>query len=112
MLSVETLNDLGADANEGVQRCMGKEEFYLNLVRTALEEDEFEQLEAAIKNNDLSRAFDRAHALKGVYGNLSLKSLYDPICEITEELRARNDIDYGPYIKKISEVLEKHKALL
>lgn len=112
MLTVENLNALGANAQEGVDRCMGNEEFYLNLVRKALEEDEFQQLKTALDNNDLGEAFDRAHALKGVYGNLSLTNLYEPICEITEELRARNEIDYDPYVEKISEILEKYKALL
>ncbi len=78
----------------------------------ALEDDSFEKLEAAIQSHDLDEAFERAHSLKGVLGNVSLTSLLKPIEEITEELRVRNDIDYSDYLNRMSEQLKQYRGLL
>ena len=60
-------------------------------------------LEDAVASKDLDKAFDAAHSLKGVLGNLALTPVYQPVYEITELLRERIDIDYSEYIKTISE---------
>jgi HPt (histidine-containing phosphotransfer) domain-containing protein len=112
MLTKQALEKLGADTAGGIERCMGDENFYLNLVGKVLEQDDFEQLKAAVEEGDLDTAFDRAHALKGAYGNLSLTNLYDRVAAVTEELRSRNDIDYSGYMREIDEMLEQYRALL
>ena len=66
----------------------------------------------AVQNGDLNEGFERAHALKGVLSNVSLTTLAAPISEITEELRARNDIDYSDLLNRIDEELKKYRALL
>ena len=53
-------------------------------------------------------AFEAAHALKGVLGNLSLTSIYAPIVEITELLRNNTDMDYTSLL---SNILEKKDEL-
>ena len=111
MLTIDSLKALGANTEEGVTRCAGNEEFYLKMVTMVLGDASFDQLKAALEAGDLDTAFERAHALKGVTGNVSLTSLYDPICAITEELRARNDIDYSDYIDTIFGELEKLRTL-
>ena len=74
----------------------------LPLIQSALE---------AIDAGDLNTAFERAHSLKGVMGNVALTPLFEPISEITEELRARNDIDYSGYLDRIFTELEKFRSL-
>ena len=37
-------------------------------------------------------AFEIAHSLKGVYGNLSLTPLYEPMCELTELLKRQDRV--------------------
>ena len=112
MLNIENLNALGARTEEGLARCMGMEDFYLRMVTMALNDDGYERLRAAAEAGDYEEAFERAHALKGILTNVSLTSLADPIIEITEELRARKDMDYGPLLDKIDEVLASYRALL
>ena len=53
-------------------------------------------------------AFEAAHALKGVLGNLSLTSIYAPIVEITELPRNNTDMDYTSLL---SNILEKKDEL-
>lgn len=99
-----TLDDLrayGANVDEGLTRCMNNESFYLRLVGMVKDEKGFDALEQAIAANDLDAAFEAAHGLKGVLGNLSLTPLFDPMSEITELLRSRTEMDYGPLMDTI-----------
>ena len=108
MLTVDALKEFGADTEEGMGRCFGKEDFYLKLVKTVPGEKTFDRLADALAANDLDTAFECAHALKGVLGNLSLTPLYRPVSEMTELLRAREQADYAPML---AEILEKKEVL-
>lgn len=112
MLTIETLKNIGADTDEGLQRCLNNEAFYLRLVKMAAEDQSFEQLRDAIEKGDLDEAFERAHALKGVLGNVSLTNVLEPIKEITEDLRARTEKDYTEILDKIFEEIGKVRALI
>ena len=102
MLTVEALREYGANVDEGLQRCMNNEAFYLRLVQKAIGDGAFDRLEAQIGAGDLSGAFESAHALKGMLTNLSLTPLSAPVVEITELLRNRAETDYGPHLAKIA----------
>lgn len=112
MITLDALKELGADTTSGIARCVNDEQFYLRMVNMALEDKNFDLLKEVIASGDLSAAFERAHALKGVMGNVALTSLYEPIAAVTEELRAGNDIDYTDYLNQIFTELEKYRALL
>ena len=112
MLTIDNLKSLGANTDEGLARCLGKEDFYLRMVSMALADDGFERLMDAVRKGDLNEGFERAHALKGVLANVSLTTLAEPIIEITEELRAHNDIDYSDLLNRIDEELKKYRSLL
>lgn len=103
MITIDLLKESGADVESGLSRCMGMEDFYLSLVVKALQDDNFTVLKEKIGSKDYDAAFEAAHALKGVLGNLSLEPMYTSICEITELLRARSDVDYEPYLKALFE---------
>ena len=111
MLTIDALRQCGVNPDEGLARCMQNETFYLTLVGKALNDDSMERLQAAVEKGDLDAAFEIAHALKGVFGNLSLTPLYDGIVEITELLRRRADIDFAPYLQKVSETFAQLKAM-
>ena len=111
MFTIEKLKEYGANVEEGLARCLGKEDFYFKLINMAIKDPGFEKLHNAIAAGDLDAAFDAAHALKGVTGNLSLTPLFDPIAEMTELLRARKEVDYQPYLQIISEKLNELIAL-
>lgn len=109
MLTIEALERFGANTQEGLGRCLGDEGFLLTLVKTVPKDANFEGLRQAVEAGDLQRGFECAHALKGVLGNLALTSLYEPICTITEALRAGEERDYGPLLDEIS---RKHAELV
>ncbi len=111
MLTLDALKERGENTTDGLMRCMNDEGFYLKMVSMALQDDSFDLLKSALEAGDLDAGFERAHALKGVMGNVGLTTLFDPIAEMTEELRARKDIDYSGYIETIFTELDKLRAL-
>lgn len=111
MLTIETLKEFGADVNEGLNRCMNNESFYLMLIGKALADNRLEQLEEQLSNKDLDGAFESAHALKGMYANLSLTPLSKPIIGMTELLRSRTEMDYSSLLDEVKTQFIKLKNL-
>ena len=112
MLSIEELEAFGANVSEGLRICVNNESFYLKMVKKAAEDSNFERLEKALEDRNLKDAFEAAHALKGVYGNLALDPLYRPMSEMTEHLRRQEEMDYAPYMEKIAAVREELKRII
>ena len=94
MLTIDKLREFGANVDEGIARCMGKEDFYLMLVGKVTSDTRIYQLEKQLEEKDLGAAFESAHALKGLCANLSLVPITKPVSEMTELLRKKTDTDY------------------
>lgn len=109
MLTLELLRAFGADVDEGLARCMNNESFYLRLVGKAAADEGYERLRDALEAGDLAAAFEQAHALKGVLGNLSLTPLFELVSALTEQLRAREE--RSDYPETIARILAKHAEL-
>ena len=92
MLSMESLKEYGVKTNEGLARCCNMEAFYFKMITASVNDANFDKLGKALEAKDLKEAFEAAHALKGVAGNLALDPLYDAICEIVEPLRGAVEI--------------------
>ena len=101
MITVEALRNFGADTEKGLAVCMNNEALYLRLVNSVPDEKRFDELSDAIAEGNLDAAFDAAHALKGVLGNLSLTPLYEKASQITELLRSRSDADYKTMMEEL-----------
>jgi len=111
MVSLNVLEDYGVNVKDGLNRCMNNEAFYLKMMKMALGNDYFNTLEEILAKNDLPGAFEAAHALKGVVGNLSITSLYEPLSELTEKLRAGEKADYVALYAPIKEARDRLFAL-
>ena len=111
MLTVEKLREYGANVEEGLTRCMNNEGFYLRLVNMAMDDKGVEKLRAAVEAGDRKAAFEAAHALKGMLGNLALTPVSQPASEITELLRADTDADYAALTGKLTEEWNRLLAL-
>lgn len=75
MLTIDVLKQFGANVDDGLTRCMGNQDFYFKLINKAVEDKSF----------------------------AALDPICEPVCEITELLRSRSDVDYQPYLNKIRE---------
>lgn len=111
MITIDGLRGLGCKVEEGIQRCMNNESFYLMLVNKGLKDEDIANLKNAVSSGDLQKGFEVAHAMKGVYGNLSLTPLYDVASNICEHLRNKDQIDYLPLLNEIEGIYLKFKAL-
>ncbi len=111
-MDLETLGKFGANVEEGLTRCMNNEAFYLRLVGMALNDKTFESLGTALSENDLDKAFEEAHKLKGATGNLSLTPIYDPLVTLTELLRNKTPGDYEAIYKTLMEKTNELRALM
>ena len=91
---------------------MGNETFYFKMIGRVVDDKNFQALEDAVAAKDFDAAFEAAHSLKGVLGNLALTPIYEPVYELTELLREKKDIDYSEYLKTISEKRSELAGLL
>ncbi|MCR5746584.1 MAG: Hpt domain-containing protein [Lachnospiraceae bacterium] len=112
MLTLDKLKEFGANTDEALARCMGKEDFYIMLVGKAVADKNFKGLRDAIEANDLEEAFAAAHALKGILSNLSLTPILNPVLEITEHLRNKTEMDYNDLVTEIEKQKERLEALM
>ena len=101
MLNVDNLNKFGADTVSGIKRCANNESLYLRLIKTIPANPGFNGLYEAIKACNFEDAFSYAHGLKGILANLSLDPILNPMIEVTEHLRNKDNIDYSNYIDEI-----------
>ncbi len=111
MLSVDALREYGADVATGLARCVNRDSLYLRLVKMVPSNDGFAKLEDAIEKGDLEAAFQAAHGIKGAVTNLALDPLSKPVVEITEHLRAKEDMDYKPLLAEIKEKRDELAAI-
>lgn len=107
MITIEKLNELGVDTKEGLARCMNNEKFYIKMVTMGIKDAHFEMLEKAIADKNLEEAFESAHALKGIIGNLAIAPIYNPLNRLTEMLRAKMNANYAPIYKPIKDTRDK-----
>ena len=112
MLSMDALKEYGVKTNQGLERCCNMEAFYFKMITASVNDANFEKLGKALDAKDLKEAFEAAHALKGIAGNLALDPLYDAVCEIVEPLRAGEDKDYTEGYKKVLEARDKLAAII
>lgn len=95
MLTIDKLKEFGANTDEGLMRCMNNAAFYLKFVNAAASDKKMELLEQQLSDKDYDAAFETAHALKGMFANLSLDPITKPVSEITDLLRSKTAADYS-----------------
>ena len=111
MITIDSLKAYGANVEEGLARCLNKEDFYIKMVNMGLADERFEKLGDILAAKDYDAAFEAVHALKGVIGNLALTPLYEPINKMTELLRTRTDTDYSELSAEVKSQRDKLLAM-
>lgn len=77
----------GADVDGVMDRFMEDEDLLMMCLEQFVQDDEVAQLEEKMEQKDYEEAFEVAHALKGVSGNLGLTPLFQAVCVLVESLR-------------------------
>lgn len=82
------LEAAGIDVDDALGRFLQNEALMMKFLGRFPADTSFSRLQEAMERGDAAQAFEAAHTLKGVAGNLSLKRLYEALTPMVEELRA------------------------
>jgi HPt (histidine-containing phosphotransfer) domain-containing protein len=82
------LIEYGIDIEDVMKRFVDDEDFYRECLDMFFKDDSLKDLKVAIDNQDIQEAFNAAHTIKGIVGNLGLTPLFDMVSELVEDLRA------------------------
>lgn len=96
----------GINVNEAVKRFGNNQENYERILRKFPDELYYDKLKKALEAKETEEAFQAAHALKGIAGNLSLKQLYQASYLLSEELRAGSMEHTEELMKAVDEAYE------
>ncbi len=88
MALLEELRGLGSNVDEGLERFMGNMALYERMLRKLPDMVRKTDVEGAFASGELKEAEERAHALKGATGNLSVTPLYEGYTKVVDLLRA------------------------
>lgn len=83
----------GGDYVTTMGRFVHNEKMYLKFLDMLFQDENLQRLGEALKNDDIQGAFEAAHTLKGVVGNMGLAPLFDAVCVIVEPLRLKEQRD-------------------
>lgn len=81
------LENYGVDMKEIENRFLGNKEFYMECFQMFKEGKEVKNLKNALDSKNYDQAFNEAHTIKGIVGNLGLKPLFNKISPLVEALR-------------------------
>ena len=78
---------LGGDVTSDIYQSLS-EKMMLKFLKKLIEDEQMQILEQAIRSKDRDVAYAAAHTLKGVALNLAISRLANPLCGLTDALRA------------------------
>ena len=81
------LEQAGVDVDEALGRFMGSEGLMMKFLLRFPQDENFARLCQAMEAGDAGQAFEAAHTLKGVAGNLSITGLFRQAGALVEDLR-------------------------
>ena len=82
----------GIDYADGLARFLNDEGLYHKFLHQFLNDPTYAQLEKGMAAGNVETAFQAAHTLKGVAGNLSLATLYSLLVPFTDALRGAGNM--------------------
>ena len=93
----------GIDFNQGLRRFNNNRAMYESFLLAFLKDENFAELCTAIERHDVKAAFQYAHSLKGIAGNLSMQKLYAALNPLVEELRADSLVNADALLEPVKE---------
>ena len=85
---IARLSGWGCNMEAALTRTAGDKDFYTTLLTTYKDTLPLAELRSQVADGKVKEAFETAHMLKGVLGNLGLDPMYRQIGLIVEPLRA------------------------
>ncbi|MEG2404528.1 MAG: Hpt domain-containing protein [Oscillospiraceae bacterium] len=105
------LKEYGADVDGAMGRFLDDVDLYKSCFVGFLNDEAFQKLGNAILSSDYEKAFEYAHTLKGVTGNMGLTPLYSTICTTVDVLRNKDYSSLDKYYATIMSHLNLLKKI-
>ncbi len=103
----EILESVGIDYEEARERFSGSIDLFEGFLEEMTTNNVVAPLQKSLTDGDTLNAFRVAHTLKGNFGNLSIKPLYETISPLVEELRHENIIEAQKLYIKLEKEYEQ-----
>lgn len=102
------LEDNGVDVEATLKRFMGREAIFMKFILKFADDQSCTGIRESLDNQDAKAAFEHAHSLKGVSGNLGISSIYDLAAQISDLLRGKSIEEVSmDQVLELQEQLEK-----
>lgn len=105
------LEEGGINVEEAMQRFMNNEKLWTKFLKKFKADLSYENLVKAIEEKEWNKAFEAAHTLKGITGNLALSKLHDLVSRQTDYLRGENN-DFEAAVAMMPEITEVYEKVL
>lgn len=103
----DELKALGVDVDGGLKRINGNENLYKRLLGTFVKTIKAHNVAVDFDCNAYAEEIEKAHAIKGTAGNLSITPIYESYTEIVNLLRADQPNEAKLILEKILPVQEE-----
>lgn len=100
------LEENGVDVEATLKRFMGREAIFMKFIMKFADDQSCVGIREGLENQDAQAAFEHAHSLKGVSGNLGISSVYHLAAQISDLLRGKSIEEV-----QMDQVLELQKQL-
>lgn len=112
MCMIQRLREYGADVDGALERFMADEELFVKCIELFTEDENFKLLEDAIAKKDYKTAFEAAHTLKGVSGNLGITPVYESLSVLVETLRSKGYENIEDEYREVVELVKEFLAII
>lgn len=103
----DELRALNVDVDGGLKRINGNEKLYTKLLGSFTKSINTYYVSADFDGTDYNDTIEKAHAIKGVSGNLSITPVYEAYTKIVDLLRAGKPEEARPIVENIIPVQEE-----
>lgn len=116
MLTAEIRSELaeaGLDCTEMIEKFMDSEAMFLKYFKKFFDaaDSVVEELSAAIEADDTGAIENRAHALKGLSGNIGLNGVFVPARKIVDDVRAGKYDEYKADLTQLKAAYAKARSV-
>ncbi len=117
MALLDELKDLGVNVEEGLSRLGGNAAFYEKMLGSFIKMMNKYSFDVDFDCEDYGEIIEKAHAIKGASGNLSITPIYKAYGEATDLLRGEKPLEAKavlqevlPVQEQIMDVIRKYKG--
>lgn len=103
----DELKNMGVNVNDGVNRLGGNETLYKRLLGSFVKSINEYDIQIDFDEEDYDDITKKAHAIKGIAGNLSITPLYEGYTQIVNNLRGNEPKKAKDILKEILPVQNK-----